>query len=148
MKTCSNVMSVYFDSEWCRVLGRCTSFRWSGVNVSVSEDVWDSNVPCKRLTLGPRNNVAPSGCFPSCVTRLTGSLYVGTWALWISKSITKTFSQGMWKSRRKPNRLAGKGVRAGVSSGNRPHSVDKDVICIGGVRNRVFIPRVPAPNGS
>ena len=52
------------------------------------------------------------------------------------------------KSRRKPKRLARKGVRSGVSTGNGLHPADKDMICMGGVRNRVLTPWGPASNGS
>ena len=45
-------------------------------------------------------------------------------------------------------RLAGKGVRSGVNAGNRPHSADKDVICMGGVQNYVLTSLVPAAHGS
>ena len=52
------------------------------------------------------------------------------------KSITK----GVWKSWWKPKWLGVKGVRSGISTGNRPHPVNKDVTCIEGVPNYVLTP--------
>ena len=49
---------------------------------------------------------------------------------------------------RNQKRFAGKVVGSGVSAGNRLHPADKDVVRMGGIRNRVLTPWVPAPNGS
>ena len=58
---------------------RCTSFRWSGVNVWLGEGVWNSNVPGKWLSLGQQNQCS-SICMLSSLCGETNRFFV-SWYL-------------------------------------------------------------------